>query len=140
MARRVEVVVDSSVVVKWFSEEEGSKEAVELLDGHVRGSRLLWASLMLHYEVVNALRYKPDYNLDRLRKATESLLDLHLETTPREAELLSRAGEIAVDGDVSIYDSIPVAIAEARDTVCITADAHTQYKKLKPKGYPVELL
>ena len=48
--------------------------------------------------------------------------------------------EIAVDGNVTVYDAVPVALAELKQTVCITADAQTQYKKLKHKGYPVTLL
>ena len=140
MARRVEVVVDSSVAVKWFSDEERSEEAMKLLDGHVQGSQTLWASLMLHYEVANALRYKPDYDLEKLNRATRSLLGLRLRTPPLETELILRAGEIAFDGGISIYDSVPVAIAESLNTICITADKATQYRKLKPKGYPVEVL
>ncbi len=140
MARRNEVIVDSSVAVKWFSDEEGSEEALNLLESHVQGSLILWSSLMLYHEVTNALRYKPDYDLDKLSKATRSLLRLRLLTTPEEHELLPRAGEIAYEGDVSIYDAIPVAMAESRGTICITADETTQYDKLKSKGYPVELL
>ena len=117
-----------------------SQEAMELLDGHVKGSQTLWASQILQYEVANALRYKLDYDLDRLKRATHSLLGLRLRTPPMEAELLPRADEIALDGDLSIYDSVPVAIAESLNTICITADEVTQYRKLKPKGYPVEVL
>jgi hypothetical protein len=37
-------------------------------------------------------------------------------------------------------DALPVAIAEQRQAVCITADEETQYRRLRTKGYPVELL
>jgi len=37
MARRLEVVIDSSVAVKWFSEEEATPQALELRDSHVKG-------------------------------------------------------------------------------------------------------
>jgi len=139
MARRIEVVVDSSVAVKWFSQETKSDRALELLDSHTRRTLTLWASYMLYYEVANALRYKSDYDVRRLAKAIGNLLGLHLETSPREAELLVRAGEIAYDCDISVYDSICVALAESRETTCLTAD-ESQYKKLRPKGYPIELL
>lgn len=55
-------------------------------------------------------------------------------------ELLSRASEIAFDGKITLYDALPVAVAEHRKTVCITADEETQYKNLSLKGYPIELL
>jgi len=52
----------------------------------------------------------------------------------------ARTGEIAYDGKVTFYDALPVAIAEHKKTVCITADEETQYRKLQPKNYPIELL
>jgi len=55
-------------------------------------------------------------------------------------DLASRTGEIAYEGKVTFYDALPVAIAENRKTICITADEETQYKKLKPKDFPIELL
>jgi predicted nucleic acid-binding protein len=55
-------------------------------------------------------------------------------------ELAIRAGEIAYEGKVTVYDALPVVIAENKKTVCITADVETQYKKLQPKGYAIELL
>jgi len=59
---------------------------------------------------------------------------------PSDEDLLSRTGEIACDGDVSLYDAIPIALAKRQKTVCITADEQTQWGKLRPKGYPIELL
>jgi len=38
------------------------------------------------------------------------------------------------------YDALPVALAENKKTICITADEETQYKKLKLKDSPIELL
>ena len=48
--------------------------------------------------------------------------------------------EIAYEAQIAFYDALPVAIAEYKKIVCVTADEETQYKKLQPKGYPIELL
>jgi len=40
VARRDQIVVDSSVVVKWFSEEEKTTEALALRDSHVEGQHM----------------------------------------------------------------------------------------------------
>jgi len=53
---------------------------------------------------------------------------------------MRRAAEIAYDGDVTIYDALPVALAEMRGTVCVTGDVKTQFSRLSSKGYPVEPL
>lgn len=140
MARRSQVVLDSSVVVKWFSKEAKSDEALRLMDSHVEGSTELLVSELLFCEVTNALRYKPNYNAERLMNAIGQLFNLHMTVMPLTEELLGGAGEIAYDGDITLYDALPIALAKHRKTVCITADEETQYRKLRMKGYPVELL
>jgi predicted nucleic acid-binding protein len=140
MARRLEVVIDSSVAVKWFSEEEATPDALELRDSHVRGHASLITTPLLACELANALRYKPDYNKERLAEAMQDFYKLHLNEAPIDAPLLSRSSEIAFRGNVTIYDAIPVALAVLKKTKCITADKETQYTKLKSKGYPIELL
>ena len=140
MARRLEVVIDSSVAVKWFSEEEATPSALELRDSHTKGRITLISTTLLACELANALRYKPGYNKEILAEAMNHFYSLHLDEAPIDAHLLSRSSEIAFRGNVTIYDAIPVALAVLKKTKCITADQDTQYARLKPKGYPIELL
>ena len=140
MERRREVVLDSSVVVKWFSTEIKTDEALRLRDSYIQGSLELTVSEILIAEVANALRYKPDYNTEKLREALTSLLGLHLKIIHLSEAVVTRTVEIAYEGKVTFYDALPVAIAEQRKAVCITADETTQYKKLQTKSYPIELL
>lgn len=140
MERRGEVVLDSSVAVKWFSQEQGSEEALQLLDRHVEGSVKLWVVDLAYSEVANALRYNPGFDLDGLKRAVEHMYRLHMGSAPVAEELLVRAAEIAYDGDVTIYDALPVALAKMRCIICVTGDVKTQFSRLSPKGYPVELL
>ncbi len=138
--RGQETVVDSSVAVKWYSEERETDKALELMDRHVKGTRRLWVTDLLYHEVANGLRYKPSYDEKKLNRAVADLLGLHLNTWPVDSILLSKAAPIAYKGDVTMYDAVPVALAQLRGTICITADEATQYKKLKRHGYPVALL
>jgi predicted nucleic acid-binding protein len=140
MARCREIVLDSSVVVKWFSTETKSVEALKLLDAHIQGTVELTISEILICEIGNALRYKPDYDIQKWKTALAQLYNLHMNLTHLTEDLASRTGEIAYEGKVTFYDALPVAIAENRKTICITADEETQYKKLKPKDFPIELL
>jgi len=140
MARRLEVVIDSSVAIKWFSEEEATPQALELRDSHTKGHATLITTALLACELANALRYKPDYNKDRLAEAMNHFYKLHLDEAPIDSQLLSRSSGIAFRGNVTIHDAIPVALAVLKKTKCITADQETQYARLKPKGYPIELL
>ncbi|NLE06265.1 MAG: type II toxin-antitoxin system VapC family toxin [Crenarchaeota archaeon] len=140
MARCREIVLDSSVVVKWFSTEIKSDDALKLLDSYIEGSTTLAVSEILFCEVGNALRYKPDYDTQKWKIALAQLYNLHMNITHLTQDIITRAGEIAYDGKITFYDALPVAIAEHKKTVCITADEETQYKKLQPKKYPIELL
>ena len=140
MAGCSQIVVDSSVVVKWFSEEEKTSEAVSLRNSHVEGHLSLLTTPLLLCEVANALRYKPDYDPGKFDDAMRQLVRLHLDENPIDSQLLSRSGEIAFKCDVTIYDAVPVALATLKKTKCITADRDTQYSKIKPKNYPIELL
>jgi len=133
-------VLDSSVVVKWFSKEVQSDEALAILDAYIQGSAELIVSEILFCEVANALRYKPNYDADKLKEALTQLFNLRMKVAHLTESLLFRAGEIAYDGKITLYDAVPVAIAEARKTVCITADKQTQHNRLHTKGYPTELL
>jgi hypothetical protein len=48
--------------------------------------------------------------------------------------------KVACEGKIVFYDVLPVAIAGLRKAICITAGKQTQYKKLQPKDYLIQLL
>ncbi len=140
MERRREIVLDSSVVVKWFSKETQTNEALKLRDAYLEGSIELTVTEMLISEVANALRYKPDFNAEKLNTALSGLFSLHMNIVHLNESIMSTASLIAFEGKITLYDALPVAIAQERKATCITADEETQYKKLCTKGYSVELL
>ncbi|MGB9760741.1 MAG: type II toxin-antitoxin system VapC family toxin [Thermoproteota archaeon] len=52
------VVVDASVIVKWFVEEENSDKAIKIRDKYIEGEIKLVAPKIITFEVLNALYYK----------------------------------------------------------------------------------
>jgi predicted nucleic acid-binding protein len=116
------VVVDSSVAVKWFVSEgeSGVAEARALLDGHLRGVRLLCAPSHLVLEVLNALRFRGLDERD-LERAGGLILDARLELTPVET-LASRAAVLAATHSLTVYDAAFVALAESLGCDLLTAD------------------
>lgn len=73
-------------------------------------------SELAFYEVANALRYKPDYDAERLTNAISQMFKLHLDVASLDEHILNRAVTIAHDANVSLYDVVPVALAEHRKT------------------------
>jgi len=138
--QRHEIVVDSSVVVKWFSVEEDTEKALSLKDQHVKGTRTLSVCDLLYFEVANALRFKRTFDETSLGEAMNRLFALHLQRGAVDPNLLGHAANIAYKSGVTIYDAVPVALAKMRGIQCITSDVETQYKKLRAHGYPIELL
>ncbi len=114
------IVVDASVVLKWFVPEAGSDAASRLL---ASGERLE-APDLLFAEIANAIWKK--VLRGQLTRAESQLLvsdieKIAVDTTPCRA-LASDAHAIALITSRSVYDSMYVALALRRDTRVITAD------------------
>jgi predicted nucleic acid-binding protein len=116
------VVVDSSVVVKWFLRDGESdvEEACRLRDGHLAGDPILAAPSHLMLEVLNALRSRGLDSSD-MQLAARWLVGMRLETVPVEV-LAVRAAAISAEHGLTVYDAAFVALAESLDAELVTAD------------------
>jgi predicted nucleic acid-binding protein len=132
------IVVDASVVIKWFIPEADSDKAVKLRDRHVEGSLTLMAPDLLVYEVANALFYHPDLSIDEVKEDLEALLMLDLDLIQPSGEFVSSIAEDARKYAVSVYDSSYLALAEATSSSLVTADRKL-YEKAKKAGLALTL-
>ena len=114
-------VVDASVIVKWFVQEQFSDKVVGLMDKHAKGEVLLIAPELLFIEVLNALRYKK-VNNSFLSNVNKTLWNAQFKIIPLNDSLLQTALAISLKEGLTIYDSVYVAIAEAENCQMITAD------------------
>src|SRR6266481_3343486 len=117
LKKRMEHVPD----VNWSEVARQAFEETIRRKQHINGTRDLWVSDLLYHEVANALRYKPEFDKDKLAIAVQDLFGYHLNTRPIDPDLLNEASAIAYRSEITIYDAIPVALAKPRGTVCITA-------------------
>jgi predicted nucleic acid-binding protein len=140
VARRSKVVLDSSIIVKWFTKEEGSLLALELLDSFINGYLTILESELIFYEVANALRCNPDFSSEDLNRLHLSPIRTGIPNRKFDDVLLRETARIAFGGGVTFYDAIPVGIAKIEKVNCITADKKTQFTPLSQKGYPIRLL
>lgn len=117
------VVLDSSVVIKWFREREPLREqAVLVRQAYLEGKLKVFVPDLLFYEIANVLRYKSDLSREQVRLAVQTLFDMRLERLAVTPQLLQRAVEAAYACNVTIYDAIFVACAESVGGVLLTAD------------------
>lgn len=116
-----DVVVDASVAVKWFVPEIYTDAATVLLGG----DHVLSAPDLIGPELVNTLWKKVrrgELTTGEAMEIVHAFPRLGVEIYPSDA-LLSAAFELAVALDRTVYDSLYLALAVARNAVLITADA-----------------
>ncbi len=116
------VVVDASVVVKWFVEEEHPREARLLRDAYASGVIDLACPSLLPYEVLNALKYSGAFGEEELKEVAETLDDFQLTLYDLSGELAKKSVELAMRKGITIYDASYAALAELLEVDAYTAD------------------
>lgn len=122
MAGSEKVVVDASVVFKWFVEEQDSGVARALAGDYGVGRVDVASVELLPFEVLNALRYTPDSGLEDMRKAALALYKLGLDLRPLSGELAGRCVENSLRYGISVYDSSYLSLGELEGALVYTAD------------------
>lgn len=123
-----QAILDTSVVVKWFAEEEDSNKAAELLEA-VIGARLeVIAPELILAEAANALRYNKNFKQNETEKIIAELIQLNLSLFPLQ-DIILPSIETAYNFDLAIYDAVFIALADKLGVDLITADYQHHRKK-----------
>jgi predicted nucleic acid-binding protein len=114
------VVVDASVVAKWFVPEIHSEAAARILDPDIA----LYAPDLIGPEFGNILWKvrRKEITRDEADEIMTAFASLPLEIRPSPA-LLSSAFHLASEFDRTVSDSLYLALAVAEECALITADA-----------------
>jgi len=131
---RGKIVVDASVVVKWFVEERYSKEALIIRDSFTEGLVDIIAPSLLYFEVLNALKYSGAFGEDELKKVARILEDYQFTIYELRGAYAEKAVEIAMRKGITIYDASYVALALIEEAELYTAD-----EKLLTKTQDLEI-
>ena len=115
------LVLDASAVVKWFVEEDESREMRRIRDLYLSGRVAIYVPSLLFVELANALRYVSGLTSTDVANALEALRTLRLNIVS-DLEILDKAIEIAFSYDVTVYDAIYVALARATGSRLVTYD------------------
>ena len=117
------VVLDSSVIVKWFdSSEEEFSRAVKLLTAISENKLHLVLPNCAPLEIVNVLRLGKKFPEEKTGQCLTALFDLKPEFIPLEKNLLSQVTSLIYTYDLTAYDSAFVAVANIGNCQLITAD------------------
>lgn len=116
------LVVDASVVVRWFVPEEDSDRALRLRNRYVEGGLELFAPDLMIYEVINTLRYHRSISDKMLREDTEALFAIDIDFISPSSEMVALTAGSARRWDLSLYDAAYLALTQHLATSLVTAD------------------
>ncbi|MEK7165559.1 MAG: type II toxin-antitoxin system VapC family toxin [Patescibacteria group bacterium] len=117
------VIIDTSIVFKWFAEQEvNHKLALKLLEKYLSGEEEITIPDLLLYELTNAWSTKTGLDLIQI---TKNLVKLEAYTLPMVSvsfALLKYASHFARVHQVSVYDAVYAVLADDFGCNLITAD------------------
>jgi predicted nucleic acid-binding protein len=117
------VVLDTSVVIKWFRQGEVlAGQALSLRDAYLDGRVGVSVPSLLAYELANVLRYKNDLTTEQVQEAVQSLFDMGLGWVLPSGAVMRRAVEMARVYETTVYDAAFAALAESLSATFVTAD------------------
>ena len=117
------LVLDTSVVAKWFLKEKDSMKAKSLLDAYTDGDIDIFIPGLLPYELANALwkRQRDGLTQPKAQKAYSDFLDLEIEQI-ENVEIIAKALALAFRYEIAVYDAVFIALAKELNCDLITAD------------------
>jgi predicted nucleic acid-binding protein len=131
------VVVDTSVVVKWFrlpGDEAAVKEALALLEKHLGGEITLAAPELLWYEFGNVLWQRQELSLTDKVKTLEDLQVLNLVFHAFNLKQYQSILGLAQKHGITFYDAAFLALSEFLEVDLVTADKKLYQKIGGTKG------
>lgn len=133
-------VLDTSVIVKWFStiDEVDTKSALWLRQGLYENTCQIIIPDLALYELSNALRYNPNFTVEDVTAAIYSLVEMGLTIRAVAPDILVRAIELAYQYDVTLYDAYFLAIAAKTEVMLVTAD-YKFYQRVGETKFVVRL-
>ena len=117
------LVLDASVIVKWFCDERQSDIANKLRDDFFSDIYGIIVPDFLFYEVINAVKFSNVFSNKEKISVVHDLYLIGIDFEYPDKEIMESALNIAMDYNATIYDSVYLAIARKHRCKYITADS-----------------
>ncbi len=122
MERPGNIILDASVIVKWFVDEEFTDKSLQILDDYIKGKITVYSIQLMPYEVSNALRYNPAIGKEELIRVGLALRKFQIALYPILDGLYESAINIAIDSGTTVYDAAYLSLAIEMNAPLYTAD------------------
>src|SRR5437667_11174222 len=115
-------LLDSSVIAKWFVQEDDSDKALEIRDLFIQKKHRVSTISLLRYELGNVLRKHPAKRIESVREDFESLSEMAIPTLDiDDPKVLTRVFETARSFEIIFYDAIYLKVTMESKAVILNA-------------------
>ena len=121
MERQKTLVIDASVIVKWFLNEENSDIARLIRLDLEKGSMSIIIPELLLLEVSNSLKYNK-VKEKNIIFANKILFDAGFMISKLNEEIMLKTIENSIKYNITVYDALYVTLAQLHGTFLVTAD------------------
>lgn len=132
------VILDASVIIKWFSKEDDSDKAIVYLHAFFENKVSIIVPSLLFYELGNVLISKKVQKKE-VSDIKRRLKDLQMEVKDIGLEWFRNIYENSLDYSISFYDATYITLMQNKNCKFVTADKKL-YEKVKGKFSLTELL
>ena len=107
-------VLDTSVILKWFSEsgESDLDRALQLRQSMLEGAVFFVVPDLAFYELANALRHNPNFSKKDVEQAVHSVFEMGLEVQSLDEKVMEEAISLAFKHNVTVYDAYFLALSK----------------------------
>ncbi|MGB9706908.1 MAG: type II toxin-antitoxin system VapC family toxin [Microgenomates group bacterium] len=123
------VVLDTSVVVKWYSEEKDSKLARQLILDLKEEKIEIYLPELVKYELGNALLKGKNLPVKTGQRVLEDFCSLPFNFVKEEGKLAVKNYQIANKLGITYYDACFIGVAKKIGAILISANPRHQGKK-----------
>ncbi|OLS16981.1 MAG: hypothetical protein HeimC2_45590 [Candidatus Heimdallarchaeota archaeon LC_2] len=115
-------VIDASVVLKWYIEEDLTSEAIEIRNNYINGKINLYAPNILIFEVINTLTKLGNFSKNNLIEIGDSLLSFIIQLDNFSGYVLQTAINMTSRSNSSLFETFYLALSEFYNCQLLTAD------------------
>jgi predicted nucleic acid-binding protein len=116
------IVIDASVLVKWYVREVHSDKALVLRDKHINGELELAAPVLISYETLNALKYTGLFSNKEIKQIAASIQNYGISLHGLEGKTTELTLDAVEKNDITVYDGAYLGLAMNLGAEFITAD------------------
>lgn len=121
MAAKDNLILDASVIIKWFIDEEDDDKALSILDAFQNNQITVAVPTLLFYELGNILVSKKA-SADMVEKAMVILQNLDFRIDDIGLSSFLKIHQNSVDYSITFYDATYITLLEKENCQFITAD------------------